>query len=549
MNTKGSTNIKKPWDTVVFYDVSDGVPLFRYATVEELDMNDKDAAPGMFQLHGGEESLKMIRDRATFFRLDLTSERREAEARGMEPQRTCWRCPEQQHQVVSSERVERTTTEGWFAGHYVDPAHEHMVESVWNLGHEYGRYEKAALQIQHPKYKYQVVEMAIEPVGTTPMEWRTVYRGPGQPTTKESPQRLRVVRRPDSRIPGDPLVKDRELLRGNRADTIHGIGALVAIAEVRTEGQYDFIYARVTSAGEVNTAVSDSITDTLGRRLYLLDAGRQGASQLRSGLQIFAIKPDEQIEERKGGEPIQEAPGRGEVLSTSRKKDDLSSDTKTVTVSPQSSEPRDGAARGLPTAAGSEEPKARRSPFCTVKLRKEGEPIFLKREWQEEVPLGVPLDLYLEGGRRMRAIFEISGGEDHGIRTGASATGADEAYKAACAALMRLLPAHRQHSRNLLQGKCRFITCRQVDQTQPMAVVFFRQVRHTSTDDGGYVIEGLGTEEQSRGNGIGTALLRRVIATAVQECGQGGSPRTYISSVASASWWLSRMGMCRADER
>jgi len=149
----------------------------------------------------------------------------------------------------------------------------------------------------------------------------------------------------------------------------------------------------------------------------------------------------------------------------------------------------------------------------------------------------------------MRAIFEISGGEDHEMRTGASATGADEEYKAACAALMRLLPAHRQHSRNLLQGKCRFITCRRVDQTQPMAVVFFRQVRHTSTDEGGYVIEGIGTEEQSRGNGIGTALLRRVIATAVQECGQGGNPRTYIGSVANAAWWLSRMGMCRADER
>jgi hypothetical protein len=42
--------------------------------------------------------------------------------------------------------------------------------------------------------------------------------------------------------------------------------------------------------------VSDSITDTLGRRLYLLDAGRQGASQLLSGLQIFAIKLDEQVD-------------------------------------------------------------------------------------------------------------------------------------------------------------------------------------------------------------------------------------------------------------
>ena len=198
-------------DTVVFCDVRNGVPLFRYAKVEELDMNDKDAAPGMFQLHGGEENFKMIRARATFFRLDLTSERREAAARETGPQRTCWRCPEQQHQVMSSERVERTTTEGWFAGHYVDPAHEHMVESAWDLMHEYGRYEKAALQIQHPKYNYLVVEMAIAPVGTTPMEWRTVYRGPGQPATKESPQRLRVVRRPDSRIPGDPLVKDREL--------------------------------------------------------------------------------------------------------------------------------------------------------------------------------------------------------------------------------------------------------------------------------------------------------------------------------------------------
>jgi hypothetical protein len=296
---------------VVFCDVRDGVPLFRYAKVEELDMNDEDAAPGMYQLHGGEENFKMIRARATFFRLDLTSERREAAAREMGPQRTCWRCPEQQHQVVSSEQVERTTTEGWFAGHYVDPAHEHMVESAWNAGHEYGWYEKAALQIQHPKYHYRVVEMAIAPVGTTPMAWRTVYHGPGQPTTKESPQRLRVVRRPDSRIPGDPLAKDRELLRGNRVDTIHCVGALVAVATALTDDQYNFTYARVISGGEMSTDAANSITDILSQRLYLLDEGGQGVSPLRSGLQVFAIRPDDQTEEIEGGDYVQEVPGKG----------------------------------------------------------------------------------------------------------------------------------------------------------------------------------------------------------------------------------------------
>jgi hypothetical protein len=65
------------------------------------------------------------------------------------------------------------------------------------------------------------------------------------------------------------------------------------------------------------------------------------------------------------------------------------------------------------------------------------------------------------------------------------------------------------------------------------------------------VIDGLlvGTEEEIRGNGIGTALIRRVIATALQECGQGGSPRTYIGSVSNTDWWLARLGFLRADEK
>ncbi len=38
-------------DTVVFYDIDErGLPLFRYATVEELDYGDENAAPGMVQL-------------------------------------------------------------------------------------------------------------------------------------------------------------------------------------------------------------------------------------------------------------------------------------------------------------------------------------------------------------------------------------------------------------------------------------------------------------------------------------------------------------------
>lgn len=541
-------------DTVVFYDIDErGVPLFRYAKVEELDMDDDNAAPGMFQLHGGSESGRMVRSQATFFRLDLTCERREAQINGtatgrMGQQSACWRCPNQQQQVAGREPRERTTKEGWYAGHYVDPEHEHMVESTWNVLHEYGWYEKAALRIQHPTYKYQVVEMAVAPAGTTVMDWRTVYHGPGQRATKENPQNLRVVRRPDSRILGDPLLKDRELLRGNRVDTIHRIGALVAVATARADDQYDFTYARVISGGEVSTDGADSITDILSQRLYLLDEGGQGVSPLRSGLQIFALRPGEQTEESEAGDYIQEVPGRGKGLVNELKKTAWRNDDEVVTVPPQTLELQEGMARRSSAPAGAKGAEARRSQFFTEPLRMAAGPIFLKREWQGAVPLGEALDLCLEGGKRMRATFEISGSDDQGVQTGASTAEEAAAHKAACAALILLLPTQRQRSRNLRQGKCRVITCRQEGQADPVAVVFFRRLRPSSTDEGGYVIDGLGTEEKSRGNGIGTALLRLVIETALQECGQGGNPRTYIGSVPNTEWWLTRMGCCRAEE-
>jgi N-acetylglutamate synthase-like GNAT family acetyltransferase len=120
-------------------------------------------------------------------------------------------------------------------------------------------------------------------------------------------------------------------------------------------------------------------------------------------------------------------------------------------------------------------------------------------------------------------------------------------HKSAVTHLLQLLPL-TQHGNKMLHC-CQYITFREIHLQPEGGVIFFRRVPHTASDEGGWIIEGIGVRTELRGKGIGTALVRQTIATVLQECAQAGSPRIYISTEQNARWWLLRLGFARADPK
>ena len=125
----------------------------------------------------------------------------------------------------------------------------------------------------------------------------------------------------------------------------------------------------------MSTDAANSITDILSQRLYLLDEGGQGVSPLRSGLQVFAIRTDDQTEGIEDGDYVQEVPGRGKGLSTDPKRTAWRNDEEGVTMPPQTLESPAGTAL-RPTA---KETEASRSQLCTETHRTAEGAISLKR--------------------------------------------------------------------------------------------------------------------------------------------------------------------------
>jgi len=414
-----------------------------------------------------------------------------------------------------------------------------------------------------------------------------------------------------SRVPGEVMgPEDAELLRSHRpATSMHFEGDTVGVPFIWAGGQQGFRYAKVCAKDEETTGYSTGLYQLDGGEhnpgmlrprdaFYAMD--RQ--SPTRKGLQSEDIqevpgrngaptqeewsnhpeptpaggrKPadKEWTQEPESQDPAGCDNGLTEVArtllnaATAQELDPQSTCWKSISSATLESggtqmpanakelHERTDAEDGVEAATSREESPTeetrKHSQFFYEQSRPgpqdEGLRIFLSKDWQQETCCDIPLRLVLEDGTQINGIFERS---QVTVKEGSGTLDINLGRimrESAVEHLLQLLPL-TQCGNKILQC-CQYITFREIQPQSVGGVIFFRMVPHTASDEGGWIIEGIGVRAELRGKGIGTALVRQTIATVLRECVQAGSPRTYISAEQHARWWLARQGFVRADPK
>lgn len=477
----------------------------------------------------------------------------------------------------------RTTNRTWRPGSYIATHHQHLVQEVYDATRRYRMAEEVALVVEHPRHQYRIAQVNRGTGGMEEGELRNSTLGLTHGTDRQPSQephgKIRQLYTQCTRVPGEVMgPEDVELLRSHRPTTsMHFEGDIVGVPFVWPGGQQGFRYAKVCAKDEETMAYSTG--------LYQLDGGEHNPGMLRPSNAFYAM--DRQSPTRKGlqADDIQEVPGRNgasaqeewrnfpeptsagerELADRERSKEpepqdlagcDNDSEVARTLLNADATELHDRDAEdGVEVATSREEMPAtgyrKHSQLfheqSTCGPQDNAVRIFLDKEWQQETPCDTPLRLVCEDGTQLNGIFERS--QEPG-REGLGTLDINltrTMHESAVAHLLQLLPLMQQENKML--HSCQYITFREIQLQSAGGVIFFRRVPHTASDEGGWIIEGIGVLPELRGKGIGTALVRQTIATVLQDCAQAGSPRTYISAEQHARWWLARLGFVRADPK